>query len=112
MSDIADQSHVTVPVRRLLDEWTAGLAQVVASMADQKPDVRWEATGAPPAEPELLWWEQPLQFAPGMTIWIATPANSSEPQCQRTFSIRLYEPRVRSGIARAASTAIAYTSTK
>ncbi len=34
-----DQNQMTEPVRRLLDEWTAGLAQVVASMADQKPDV-------------------------------------------------------------------------
>jgi flagellar motor switch protein FliN/FliY len=73
MSDTADQNQVTEPVRRLIDEWTAGLAQVVASMADQKPDVRWEPAGAPPAEPDVLWWEQPLQFAPDMTIWVATP---------------------------------------
>jgi flagellar motor switch protein FliN len=73
-----DQNQMTEPVRRLLDEWTAGLAQVVASMADQKPDVSWEAAGAPPAEPELLWWEQPLQFAPGMTIWVATPLTTWE----------------------------------
>src|SRR5437879_13451237 len=68
-----DQNQVTEPVRRLLDEWTAGLAQVVASMADQKPNVRWEAAGAPPAGPDLMWWEQPFHAAPGMTVWVATP---------------------------------------
>ena len=31
---------MTEQVRGLLDEWTAGLAEVVASMADQKPEVR------------------------------------------------------------------------
>ncbi len=69
---------MTEPVRRLLDEWTTGLAQVVASMADQKPDVRWEAAAAPPAEPDLLWWEQPFQAAPGVTVWVATPLTTWE----------------------------------
>jgi flagellar motor switch protein FliN/FliY len=73
-----DQNQMAEPVRRLLDEWTAGLAQVVASMADQKPDVRWENAGAPPAEPELMWWEQPFQAAPGMTVWVATPLTTWE----------------------------------
>ncbi len=73
-----DQNRMTEPVRRLLDEWTAGLAQVVASMADQKPDVRWEDAAAPPAEPDLLWWEQPFQAAPGLTVWVATPLTTWE----------------------------------
>ena len=72
MSPGADQSQLTGQIRGLLDEWTAGLAEVVASMADQKPEVRWEAGGAAPAEPDLLWWEQPLQGAPG-AVWVATP---------------------------------------
>jgi hypothetical protein len=65
--------QMTEPIRRLLDEWTEGLAQVVASMADQKPDVRWQAASAPPAEPDVLWWEQPFQLTPGTTVWVATP---------------------------------------
>jgi len=73
-----DQNQMTEPVRHLLDEWTAGLARVVASMADQKPDIAWEAAAAPPAEPDLLWWEQPFQAAPGMTIWVATPHTTWE----------------------------------
>ena len=71
MSPGADQSQLTGQIRGLLDEWTAGLAEVVASMADQKPEIRWEA-GAAPAEQDLLWWEQPLQGAPG-AVWVATP---------------------------------------
>jgi flagellar motor switch protein FliN/FliY len=64
---------LTEQIRGLLDQWTVGLAEVVASMADQKPEVHWEASGAPPAGPDLLWWDQPLQVAPGATIWVATP---------------------------------------
>jgi len=60
-------------VRGLVEHWASGLADVVASMADQKPDVRWETAGAPPAEPDLLWWEQPFQVSPGALVWVATP---------------------------------------
>jgi len=73
MSSDGDQSQLTAQIRGLLDEWTVGLSEVVASMADQKPEVRWEAGGAPPAGPDLLWWEQPLQVAPGAAVWVATP---------------------------------------
>ncbi len=59
-------------VRSLLDHWASGLADVVVSMADQKPEVRWEAAGAPPADNDLLWWEQPFQGAPGSLVWVAT----------------------------------------
>jgi len=48
MNSSADQSQMTEQVRDLLDQWTAGLSDVVASMADQKPEVHWEASGAPP----------------------------------------------------------------
>src|SRR5436190_16882992 len=65
--DLPDQ------VRSLLEHWASGLADVVASMADQKPEVRWEAAGAPPAGPDLLWWEQPFQVSPGALVWVATP---------------------------------------
>ena len=53
MSSGGDQSQLTAQIRGLLDEWTVGLSEVVASMADQKPEVRWEAGGAPPAGPDL-----------------------------------------------------------
>jgi flagellar motor switch protein FliN/FliY len=47
-------------------------------MADQKPEVRWEATGTPPAEADLLWWEQPFQIVPGAMVWVATPRSTWE----------------------------------
>ena len=78
MSSGGDQSQLTEQIRGLLDQWTVGLAEVVASMADQKPEVRWEASGAPPAGPDLLWWEQPLQVAPGAAVWVATPHGTWE----------------------------------
>src|SRR5947207_2605539 len=61
------------PVRCLLDKWACGVVDVVASMADRKPEARWEAAGAPPADADLLWWEQPFQAAPGAMVWVATP---------------------------------------
>ena len=33
--------------RLLLDQWTQGLAEVLKSMADQKPEVRWQAVHGP-----------------------------------------------------------------
>jgi len=61
------------PVRGLLDQWVAGLAQVVESMADQKPEIHWQPGAPPSADQDLLWWEQPFQIAPGMLLWVATP---------------------------------------
>jgi flagellar motor switch protein FliN/FliY len=66
-------SDVPEPVRNLLDLWTAGLVQVVESMADQKPEISWESADAPPPDEDLLWWEQPFQILPGMLVWVATP---------------------------------------
>jgi flagellar motor switch protein FliN/FliY len=59
--------------RLLLDQWAASLAQVLESMADQKPEVGWHPGAAPDPEQEVLWWEQPFQNAPGMTVWVAAP---------------------------------------
>jgi flagellar motor switch protein FliN/FliY len=78
MTSSGDQSPLTEKIRALLDQWTVGLSEVVASMADQKPEVHWDADGAPPAGPDLLWWDQPLQVAPGATIWVATPHSTWE----------------------------------
>src|ERR1017187_9625849 len=71
-------NQMTEQIRDLLDGWAVGLAEVVASMADQKPEVPWEAATAPPAEPDLLWWEQPFQIAPGAAVWVATPRTTWE----------------------------------
>jgi flagellar motor switch protein FliN/FliY len=76
MSAGGEHPQMTEHVRGVLDQWAAGLADVVASMADQKPEVHWEAASAPPDEPDLLWWEQPLQIAPGASVWVATPRST------------------------------------
>jgi len=73
-----ERSGVTEQVRSLLDQWTASLAEVVAAMADQKPEVHWEATGTPSAELDLLWWEQPFQGVQGGSVWVATPRSTWE----------------------------------
>jgi flagellar motor switch protein FliN/FliY len=78
MSAGGDPNQMTEQIRGLLDRWAVGLADVVASMADQKPEVPWEAAAAPPAEPDLLWWEQPFQIAPGAAVWVATPRTTWE----------------------------------
>lgn len=64
----------TQPLRALLDECAEHLAQVLEAMAGQRPEVRWQAVaaGATPEE-EVLWWEQPLQFAPEACIWVGSP---------------------------------------
>ena len=60
--------------KQVLDQWVESLAQVLESMTDQRPEVRWEpasgavseataASGAG-AEAEILWWEQPFQIEP------------------------------------------------
>jgi flagellar motor switch protein FliN len=73
MSNSKTPNPMPEPIRGLLDEWTAGLVQVVESMADQKPEMHWEAASSLPADADLLWWEQPFQPLPGMPVWIATP---------------------------------------
>jgi flagellar motor switch protein FliN/FliY len=78
MSGGGEQHQVTEQIRGLIDQWTVSLAEVVASMADQKPEVHWDATGAPPAGPDLLWWEQPFQIGPGAAVWVATPRSTWE----------------------------------
>jgi flagellar motor switch protein FliN/FliY len=73
-------------VRQLVDAWTGSLVQVLESMTDRKPEVRWQAAsgsaaeargaaGGPEAGPdaELLWWEQHFRISPGMTAWVAAP---------------------------------------
>jgi flagellar motor switch protein FliN/FliY len=68
--------------RHILDQWTETLAQVLESMTDQRPTVRWkpangllpEVTAAEPgSEIEALWWEQPLQLSPEAVVWVSAP---------------------------------------
>jgi flagellar motor switch protein FliN len=70
--------RMTPRVQDLFEEFAAGLAQVFESMAEERPNV----TCGPPAHPsedeEILWWEQPLQFAPEMKIWAGAPRSTWE----------------------------------
>lgn len=63
--------------RFLLDRWTESLAQVLESMTDQRPEVRWESIAGSFAEvgsgQDYLWWEQPFQIDPQAMVWIAAP---------------------------------------
>ena len=63
--------------RLLLDRWTESLGQVLESMTDQRPTVRWEAASGPLSEvgggQSFLWWEQPFQVDPQAAIWIGAP---------------------------------------
>jgi len=78
MTPSGNHDQMAEQFRGLLDHWTAGLAEVVASMADQKPEVSWEASATPPAGTDLLWWEQPFQIVPGAAVWVATPRSTWE----------------------------------
>jgi flagellar motor switch protein FliN/FliY len=62
----------------LMEQWASALAQVLQSMADQKTEPAWQISPPPQAEPDLIWWEQPLQLGPDMTIWVAAPRTSWE----------------------------------
>jgi flagellar motor switch protein FliN/FliY len=63
--------------RALLDRWTESLAQVLESMTDQRPTVRWEAVSGPLSEAgggrSFLWWEQPFQIDAQAILWIGAP---------------------------------------
>ena len=72
------------PVRVLLDQFAESLAQVLESMAEQRPEAKWQAASGAVAdvvadpEDQMLWWEQPLQFAPEMKIWVGAPRTAWE----------------------------------
>ncbi len=78
MSSTGASHEIPEVIRGLLDQFASALSQVVESMADQKPEVVWSPGGEPAAEPDLLWWEQPFQIAPGMLLWVAAPRQSWE----------------------------------
>ncbi len=72
------------PVRALLDQFAESLAQVLESMAEQRPEAKWQAASGTVADvvadpqDQMLWWEQPLQFAPEMKIWVGAPRTAWE----------------------------------
>ncbi|MBZ5575938.1 MAG: flagellar motor switch protein FliN [Acidobacteriia bacterium] len=71
-------------LRAVMDEFAAGLVQVLETMTDQRPEVHWQAVSGTPAdagagaEADVLWWEQPFQFAPDAEVWVASPRASWE----------------------------------
>ena len=66
-------------IRGLMDEWIAGLAQLLESMTGQKPKVQWRASSQTPADAgagadaEVLWWEQAFQFSSESVVWVGAP---------------------------------------
>jgi flagellar motor switch protein FliN len=69
---------MTHRIRDLFEQFAASLAQVFESMADERPNVICDALGQTPEGEEILWWEQPLQFAPDMKIWAGAPRSTWE----------------------------------
>jgi flagellar motor switch protein FliN/FliY len=67
----------TVPNAKLiLDQWAGGLADVLGSMTDHRPEVSWKPGDGPldiSADEETIWWEQPFQIAPELMVWVAAP---------------------------------------
>ena len=64
----------TVPkAHDLLDQWVASLGQVLESMTDQKPAIRWEPGPELELQAESLCWEQPFSAGPGVTVWVTAP---------------------------------------
>ncbi len=58
----------------VLDQWAEALADVLASMTDQRPEIRWTGGSGPvAADADALWWEQPFQPLPGLTLWVGAP---------------------------------------
>jgi flagellar motor switch protein FliN/FliY len=44
-------------------------------MTDQRPEIRWTGgSGTIATEAGALWWEQPFQPLPGLTLWVGAPA--------------------------------------
>jgi flagellar motor switch protein FliN/FliY len=81
---LSDKLDAIEPVRALLDQFAESLAQVLESMAEQRPEAKWQAASGAVAdvvgnpEDQMLWWEQPLQFAPEMKIWVGAPRTAWE----------------------------------
>ncbi len=62
----------------VLNQWAEALAQVLASMTDQRPQVGWQpasgtASEVASAEYPYLWWEHPFSAAAGALAWVGSP---------------------------------------
>jgi flagellar motor switch protein FliN/FliY len=81
---MSEKLDATEPVRALLDQFAESLAQVLESMAEQRPEAKWQSASGTAADvaadpqDQMLWWEQPLQFAPEMKIWVGAPRTAWE----------------------------------
>jgi flagellar motor switch protein FliN/FliY len=70
---MSEAQELPSAIRTLLDQWTTALTQVLESMTDQKPDVKWQTGITLAADPEALWWEQPFQISRDAIVWVAAP---------------------------------------
>jgi flagellar motor switch protein FliN/FliY len=81
---LSEKLDAIEPVRALLDQFAESLAQVLEAMAEQRPEAKWQAASGAVADvvadpqDQMLWWEQPLQFAPEMKIWVGAPRTAWE----------------------------------
>jgi flagellar motor switch protein FliN/FliY len=69
--------------KTLLDEWGESLAQVLESMTDQRPEIRWQYAAGTLSEVaaesgDYLWWQQSFQLSPDMLAWVAAPKGTWE----------------------------------
>jgi flagellar motor switch protein FliN/FliY len=69
---------MTPQIREIVETFTDALAQVFEAMAEQRPSIAFEEPVDAPEGGEMLCWEQPLQFAPNMKIWVAAPRETWE----------------------------------
>jgi len=68
----------------LVEDWTRQLAQILETMAGERPVFTVAARGEylPPTQPAsqdseaVLWWEQPLSLAPEALLWVGAPGPS------------------------------------
>jgi flagellar motor switch protein FliN/FliY len=73
-ADAQDRTH------GLAGEFADALAQVIESMTEQRPEVKWESQGEGPPQAgeetpgeETLWWAQGFQILPLAAVWVGTP---------------------------------------
>jgi flagellar motor switch protein FliN/FliY len=70
-----DRMSTAPNVRNLLDQWSESLAQVLESMTDQRPEIRWQYVTGPLSEvaadpADYLWWQQSFQPSPDLLAWV------------------------------------------
>lgn len=74
----ANTLNATGRAAEVLNQWAEALAQVLASMTDQRPQVAWQAISGTAAEVTsgeypYLWWEHPFSTAASDLTWIGSP---------------------------------------